>query len=53
MRDFFKKLSCKFNGHDWQNDNGWPVHGYKHIPYNDSYCGNCDITGAQYNGVKV
>lgn len=39
-------LLCKFLlGHDWHNDDGYPVHGYNSIPYPDSYCLRCHING--------
>jgi hypothetical protein len=43
-----KRIVCWFNDHDWRNDNSYPVHGYKDLPYEDSYCDRCGITGKEY-----
>lgn len=44
----FNRLICVFYDHDWHNDTHWPVHGYFRVPYEDSYCLRCHITGARY-----
>lgn len=34
-------IICKLFKHQWRNDNGHPVHGYRDLPYADSYCARC------------
>lgn len=42
---FIKRLQCLIQGHQWRNDNHYPVHGYSDTPYQDSYCLRCGKAG--------
>jgi hypothetical protein len=46
MIRLFRRLKCWLEGHDWRNDKGFPVHGWRNEPNPGSYCArNCGIKG--------
>jgi hypothetical protein len=44
----FSALVCSITGHNWQRLNGYPVRGWKSLPYPDSYCSRCLIKGEDW-----
>lgn len=48
----FNRLICFIKGHDWVNDTHFPVRSYHNIPYPDSYCERCELTGKEWLATK-
>ena len=48
MRVRIKRAICAITRHTWASEKRYPLYSYRDLPYAESYCTRCGITGEEW-----